>query len=940
MTLPGPDQLPRVSILIINLNYGRYISQSIRSVLAQDYPNIECIIVDNGSTDDSVAIVQSEIAGHPQCRLIRLDANLGQLGAFFQVLEHCNGEFVTLLDADDILSPAFASSHVQVHLALPRPVALTSSNVREIDAEGRIWTGRFQHFGSDALGDTSGLIDRSRAVRVPGVSDAEFDRLSARTCSVPFEAPGWFWSPGSAGMYRRAFLTLIRQARTPPKYVRPADAYLNPFCHALGASALIDVSLSHYRIHGANYFAMHETISGMKTGRPEFAALHEDLALETADFFLENSARFHRLLGVERYWEALDQLMMSMTPAKVHRSRAFVECIARHIPTLQATFGDERLARALMSRLRKPRLFELARRCATSSNLGFIVNSAARLMVEPPRRERRRASATRVGVRPSDPERAVPQTGPPEPPRPHGPVALLSDDPPIFMTGIASGIGIAGAFGRRFGDRPVGFLVYPTESIEGPGRVPDIGRSTREHRRLYPRHRFIFMANTQTEEALLATEGLPTIFLNKSFTVSEKIRPLPAQAPEFDAVYNARFIPEKRHELAALIDSVAYLGYVSDIDSERQQQIALMQQLLGKNPSHVLLNPLVDGRPKRLSHVETNAQLNRARIGLCLSEVEGSNYASMEYMLAGLGVVSTPSRGARDVYFDPEFCIICEPNPEAVRDAVAELKARKIPRKHIRQATLKRVEAERRRLIDLIDDLRVNLGGWPRGTKDWTFGETSGLVRWDTFDAHLEEFERTGETTERWARSQALAEITAFAEPGIQLQPSEMIPVVRAILAVSGCRLLVFGCGKDSPFWEKVNAGGTTAFIEDDPTYSSDARSRLTGSIIEDVQYHTRVVDWPAQLDAGDALRLDLSEAIKARRWDVILVDGPSGGQDNLPGRAQSIVTARWLVAPGGKIFVHDCDRPLEQQFCARYLDERRRFVSVRGRAILNGYAF
>src|SRR5579871_1119149 len=116
MTPLRRDELPLVSILIINWNYARYLPQSIRSVLAQDYPSIECIIVDNGSTDDSVAVIEREITGHAQCRLIRFDENLGQLGAFFAVFAQCKGDFFTLLDADDILTAPFVSSHVQVHL--------------------------------------------------------------------------------------------------------------------------------------------------------------------------------------------------------------------------------------------------------------------------------------------------------------------------------------------------------------------------------------------------------------------------------------------------------------------------------------------------------------------------------------------------------------------------------------------------------------------------------------------------------------------------------------------------------------------------------------------------------------------------------------------------------------------------------------------------------
>jgi hypothetical protein len=448
------------------------------------------------------------------------------------------------------------------------------------------------------------------------------------------------------------------------------------------------------------------------------------------------------------------------------------------------------------------------------------------------------------------------------------------------------------------------------------------------------------MANTRREAAALAAEGLPAVFLNKNFTVSEKIfRPLPDAEPEFDAIYSARFVPEKRHELAASIDSLAYLGYIPELDANWRQQVALMEQLVRDNPRHVLLNPVVDGRPLLLNPGDTNRQLNRARVGLCLSEVEGANYASMEYMLAGLGVVSTPSLGGRDVYFNAEYCIVCEAKPEAVRDAVAELKARNIPREHVRAATLARIAGERRMFLDLIDDISVSLGGRPQ-KREWTFGDVSGVVRWDAFDAHLENFERASKVAEMRADAKALAEVVALGGQDIQLKPAELLPIVRAVLAFSSCRLLVFGCGVDSWFWEQVNAGGTTAFLEDDPGWLASVRSKLTNSIVEKVQYRTRVADWPAQLDAGDALLLDLPDSIKARQWDVILVDGPSGYRDDLPGRAQSIVTARQLVAPGGKIFVHDCDRPLEREFCARYLGEDRRFVSLAGRALLNGYSF
>jgi uncharacterized protein (TIGR01627 family) len=174
----------------------------------------------------------------------------------------------------------------------------------------------------------------------------------------------------------------------------------------------------------------------------------------------------------------------------------------------------------------------------------------------------------------------------------------------------------------------------------------------------------------------------------------------------------------------------------------------------------------------------------------------------------------------------------------------------------------------------------------------------------------------------------------------VQLEAKELRPIVAAIRERPGCALLVFGCGNDSPFWERVNRGGTTAFLEDDPQWIADARAKLVTAIVHLVQYGTRVSEWRELLDRPSELILDLPAEIGSRRWDVIMVDGPAGHKDTQPGRMKSIHAASRLVAPGGRVFVHDCERPAEQAFAKRYLGDDRLFVEVKGRALLRGYAF
>ncbi|MFA5958051.1 hypothetical protein [Hyphomicrobium sp.] len=433
---------------------------------------------------------------------------------------------------------------------------------------------------------------------------------------------------------------------------------------------------------------------------------------------------------------------------------------------------------------------------------------------------------------------------------------------------------------------------------------------------------------------MLESVGQPALFLNHKFTVSEQIfRPLPDVAIEFDAIYNARFVPEKRHELAADIEKVAYLAYSEPQEARQKDFRALWPKTKALCPGHVLLNDLADGLPVKQSQEDVNIALARAATGLILSEVEGASYAAMEYLLAGLPVVSTPSIGGRDVFFDPEYVIICEPDPRSVRDAVAALKERDIPRQYIREKTLQKIEPERLRFLALIDELSEELGGDRGNFGAWPFGEISG-VPWAGFNSHLAEFDKT-----QVARLEKEFDLPEGALSEIQLTTGEIRVILDAIRSKPNCRLLVFGCGNDSPLWEKANSGGITVFLEDDPQWAEKARGVLTSAEVHDVHYGTRQEKWRSLLKHPRKLKMKLPRSVRQRRWDVIFVDGPAGYRGDLPGRMKSIYHASRLAACGAKVFVHDCERAAEDALAERYLGQHRKFVEVSGRALLRGYA-
>ena len=98
----NPLEAPLVSVLIPCYNAGRWIGETLDSVLAQTWPNVEIIVVDDGSSDDSGAVLDGYASRGVTCVH---QSNLGKTAALNRCLQGSRGEFVQYLDADDLLAP-------------------------------------------------------------------------------------------------------------------------------------------------------------------------------------------------------------------------------------------------------------------------------------------------------------------------------------------------------------------------------------------------------------------------------------------------------------------------------------------------------------------------------------------------------------------------------------------------------------------------------------------------------------------------------------------------------------------------------------------------------------------------------------------------------------------------------------------------------------------
>jgi glycosyltransferase involved in cell wall biosynthesis len=103
-----------VSVVIPCFNYAHFLGQAIQSVLDQDYPSIEVIVVNDGSTDDPAAVV----ANFPAVRYVTQE-NRGLAAARNAGLAHCRGELVVFLDADDRLRPGAITAGARLLEANP-----------------------------------------------------------------------------------------------------------------------------------------------------------------------------------------------------------------------------------------------------------------------------------------------------------------------------------------------------------------------------------------------------------------------------------------------------------------------------------------------------------------------------------------------------------------------------------------------------------------------------------------------------------------------------------------------------------------------------------------------------------------------------------------------------------------------------------------------------
>jgi glycosyltransferase involved in cell wall biosynthesis len=132
---------PVVSVLIPTYNRAHCICNAIDSVLAQTFTNVEIVVVDDGSKDETPEVMAREYQHEPRVRYLR-QQNGGVSAARNHGLRHCRGEFVAFLDSDDVWLPWKLELQVACFRRFPDAV-LTWTDMQAINAAGDVTCERY-----------------------------------------------------------------------------------------------------------------------------------------------------------------------------------------------------------------------------------------------------------------------------------------------------------------------------------------------------------------------------------------------------------------------------------------------------------------------------------------------------------------------------------------------------------------------------------------------------------------------------------------------------------------------------------------------------------------------------------------------------------------------------------------------------------------------------
>ena len=210
-----------VSVVVVNHNYGRFVADAVDSALQQTHDRVQVVVVDDGSTDDSRAVLRR----YEDRVVLVLKENGGQGSAFNAGFRHATGAAVIFLDADDLLAPDTAARVARAFHGRPE-LAKVHFRLEVIDGAGR----------------PTGALTPPAGLPLPTGDLRELVRLHPDDVTYP---------PASGNAFaRRALQRVLPMPEEDYRIL--ADVYLLNTVPLLGPVAALEGTGGRYRVHDAN----------------------------------------------------------------------------------------------------------------------------------------------------------------------------------------------------------------------------------------------------------------------------------------------------------------------------------------------------------------------------------------------------------------------------------------------------------------------------------------------------------------------------------------------------------------------------------------------------------------------------------------------------------------------------------------------------------------
>ena len=146
----------QVSVICLCYNHAKFVREAIESIFSQTYSNIQLIVVDDASTDNSIEVIRQLTIKYPSIQFISLDRNVGNCAAFNRGLGLATGEFLVDFAADDIFAPDRIEKQVGLFQKLGGSYGVIFTDASYINEQGNVIRNHYEY-----------LVDKGLVQQVP-----------------------------------------------------------------------------------------------------------------------------------------------------------------------------------------------------------------------------------------------------------------------------------------------------------------------------------------------------------------------------------------------------------------------------------------------------------------------------------------------------------------------------------------------------------------------------------------------------------------------------------------------------------------------------------------------------------------------------------------------------------------------------------------------------